>query len=346
MKTKQAILGLAATLAFSAPAFSQSGTAFTNFVRQVQVPSGVERDVSVTANGTSLSPLAIDPGGARFELWTVKNTAPPTSYLIGSQYVGTYVPQGTVTIETGDKEYKTVPRTRCDQPFKVHVTLKELSEDLNAPDAARMVDLLHHVQSYGTKGTDVGLNRTQATLLGTQTLDKEGTTTYSFLINQVPGANRAKVRGEERFSLYSLEDYQSPAAQLDSKHVQIWPVADGSISGIEDGQLVRFKMPVITIQLNDLYPGEAAYTQVYKGSPVLGKEGLNVSGGAFTNTRAEPQDKTLIVDDFAGVFDEGGDGLWTMEVITKSPFGLDRLDYVTFNLNRTIRFNGSMTSQE
>lgn len=346
MKTKQAILGLAAALALSAPAFAQSGTAFTNFVRQVQVPSGVERDVSVAANGTTLSPLAIDPGGARFELWTVKNTTPPTSYLIGSQYVGTYVPKAEIKIETGDTEYTTIPRTRADQGFKVILELDALSTDPNAPDAARMVDFLRHVQSYGTKGTGVGINRTQATLLGTQTIAQAGKTVFTFSINQVPGANRAKVRGEERFSAFSLEDYQAPPAQLDSKYVQIWPVADGSIAGIDDGQLVRFKMPTITIQLNDLYPGSTAYTQVYKGSPALGKEGFNVPGGAFTNTLAVPQDKTLVIDDFAGVFDEGGDGLWTMEVITKTPFGLDRLDYVYFNLNRTIRFNGSITSQE
>ena len=344
MKPSSLFHGVVAALALSTPAFAQSGTAFTNFIRQVQMPTGVERDMSVSSTGEALSPLAIDPGGARFELWTVKNTNPPTAYLLDSKYVGTYVPIAQLSITTGDP-YAPIRRTRADQPFSVTVEMSELLTDPNAPDASRMVNFLHHVQSYGS-GDGVNVNRANATLLGTEVLTQNGFKTYSFTINQVPGANRAKIRGEERFSVFSLEDYQAPESQLASQFVQIWPVADGAISGIEDGQLVRFKMPTITIQLNDLYPGSTTYTQVYKGPPVLGKEGINVPGGAWTNGLNVPQNKPLVIDDFAGVFDEGGDGQWTLEVITSTPFGLDRLAYVSFNLNRTIRFNGSITSQE
>lgn len=344
MKISSFIPSLLAAAALSAPAFAQSGTAFTNFIRQVQVPSAVERDMSVSAMGEALSPLGIDPGGARFELWTVKNTNPPTAYLLDNKYVGTYVPIAQLAITTGDP-YTTIPRTRADQPFTVTVTMSELLLDPNAPEASRMVNFLHHVQSYGT-GDGVNINRTQATLKGTETLTQNGIKTYSFTINQVPGANRAKVRGEERFSVFSLEDYQAPESQLVSQFVQIWPVADGAISGITNNQLVRFKMPAITITLNDLYPGSSTYTQVYKGAPALGKQGITVPGGGWNNTKAVPETKTLSVSDFAGVFDEGGDGQWTMEVITSTPFGLDRLAYVSFNLDRTIEFRGSITSQE
>lgn len=344
MKISPLFHGAVAALALAAPAFAQSGTAFTNFIRQVQLPSNVERDMSVSSTGEALSPLAIDPGGARFELWTVKNTNPPTAYLLDSKYVGTYVPIAQIAISTGDP-YPTIPRTRADQPFTVTVTMSELLADPEAPDASRMVNFLHHVQSYGS-GDGVNIDRTMATLEGSETLMQNGIRTYGFTLHHIPGSNLAKVRGEERFSVFSLEDYQAPESQLASQFVQIWPVADGAISGIEEGQLVRFKMPSITVTLNDLYPGSSTYTQVYKGPPALGTEGLTVPGGSWINSKAIPENKTLTIDDFAGVFDEGGDGLWTMEVITSTPFGLDRLAYVSFNLNRTIRFNGSITSQE
>jgi hypothetical protein len=35
-----------------------------------------------------------------------------------------------------------------------------------------------------------------------------------------------------------------------------------------------------------------------------------------------------------------------MELLTVTPFGVDRLDYVSFTLDRTIQFNGSVTTQE
>ena len=95
-----------------------------------------------------------------------------------------------------------------------------------------------------------------------------------------------------------------------------------------------------------MYPGSSTYTQVYKGPPALGTNGITVPGGAWNNTKAVPEDKILPVSDYDAVFDEGGDGQWTMEVITSTPFGLDRLAYVTFYLDRTIEFNGSITSQE
>ena len=69
-------------------------------------------------------------------------------------------------------------------------------------------------------------------------------------------------------------------------------------------------------------------------------------GGTWNNTNDVPEDKTLNLSDFDAIFDGGGDGQWTMEVIISTPFGLDRLAYVTFNLDRTIEFNGSITSQE
>ncbi|MEM7014978.1 MAG: hypothetical protein AAF585_26255, partial [Verrucomicrobiota bacterium] len=85
---------------------------FTNFIRQVQMPTGVEWDATVENSGERLSLLPINPGGARFELWTVKSS-PLTSYLLDTKYVGAYVPIAQVEIISEDP-YELVPRTRAD----------------------------------------------------------------------------------------------------------------------------------------------------------------------------------------------------------------------------------------
>jgi hypothetical protein len=354
MKAKTFLL--IAALAAPAAVEAQSGSAFTNFVRQVQLPQpqGPIRDVAVTASGSAQSALAIDPDGARFELWTIKSTTPPEEFLLAEQYVGTYVPQAVVTILTGDP-YLELPRTRADQPYTVNVTIAGLLSDAGAPAASKLVDFQHHVQSYGTNGTGVGNNRTLATLLGTTEINQNSPVnepfTYSFTVNQVPGADRSKVRGEERFTVMSKEDiqgpeYQVPAQVLASRFVQIWPVADGSIAGITDNQLIRFSLPNVTLVVNEAYPDSATYAQVYKGAPALGTEGIVVPGSSRVVKDTVPQNLTMVLEDYDSVFDAGGDGQWTMELLTSTPFGIDRLAYVTFNLDRTIQFNGSVTTQE
>jgi hypothetical protein len=42
------------------------------------------------------------------------------------------------------------------------------------------------------------------------------------------------------------------------------------------------------------------------------------------------------------VFDS--DGEWTIELLTETPFGLERLDHVTFTVDRTLQMNGSVNT--
>ena len=345
-------LPLAIAVFSAAPALvsaQTTGSAYSNHIRQVQFPSEADWRMPVDPSGEALSQLAIDPGGARFELWTIKAVNPPIEYLLDEQYVGTYVPQSSVTIITGDP-YGLIPRTRADQPYTVNVTVSGLLADPDAPEASQSVDFTHHVQSYGTSGTGVSLDRTQATLLGSQSISENTPTgvpiTYSFAVNQVPGSNRAKVRGEERFTIMSLDDYQAPPQVLSSRFVQIWPVADGSIAGITSNQLIRFSLPNVTLTANDVYPDSHTYAQVYKGAPSLGTVGWIVPGSSRVIKDTVPQNLTLSLSGYDSVFNDGGDGQWTMELLTSSPFGVDRLAYVTFNLDRTIQMNASVTTQE
>lgn len=321
---------------------SAATAGYSNFIRQIQLPSGVQYDATVATSGSRLSPLAINPGGATFELWTVLDS-PLTSYLLDSCFVGSYVPVATVTLRSEDTS-SSIARTRCDRPFYVDYTVNGLLSGATDPDPSKSVTLYRYVQSYGTNGTGIGIDRTQATLLSQATISTNGAQTLSYTLTSVPNANRSKVRGEERFSIYSIEDYQAPASQLASQYIQIWPVADGSITGIASGQLIRFALPTVTLTINDIYPSASVYAQVYKGAAALGTTGTIVSGSALSINDSVPQNRVLTLTGYDSVFTD--DGVWTMELLTRTPFGLDRLAFVTFNLNRTIQMNSTVVTIE
>jgi hypothetical protein len=336
--------------------------AYTNYIRQTQMPAGVTWDASdtVAVSGVKLSALAINPGGARFDLTTIKSSSVSglTEYLLDTSYVGSYVPTAQVVVNSADPYGrdltvtgpvpKNLPamirRTRADEPFQVHVTTLGLLSGATDPEPSKSVKLLRHVQSYGVGGTGVNLNRTQATLLSQASITTNGVQTLSYTLTSIPGADRSKVRGEERFSVFSLEDYQAPESQLASQFIQVWPVADGSISGLAANQLIRFAMPTVTLTLNDLYPDSRTYAQVYKGNPVLGTVGTVVPGSNQIISDSVPQNRVLTLSNYDSAL--SSDGRWTMELLTVTPFGIDRLAYVSFDLDRTIEVNGTFTTIE
>lgn len=219
------------------------------------------------------------------------------------------------------------------------------STSASVPEAAKKVQFLRHVQSYGATGIGVNLDRTQATLETTTYLTANGPQRFDYLVTSVPGGIRNKVRGEERFSVFSLPDTLSPQSQLASKYIQIWPVATGEIAGIEDGQLIRTKMPALTCNVTDVYPGGTIYTQVYQGAPVLGTQGDRPSA-QWRNGENFPQNKTITLssDDLDSPL--RADGMWTLELLTETPFGIDRLAKVTFTLKRSIKVNAAVTTME
>lgn len=341
MKTTASLVILTGFVACGLSMAQNAGDGYTNFIRQVQLPSDVVWDVTVGSSGEQLSALPINPNGARFELHTVK-ASPLTSYLLDTKYVGSYIPIGQVAIRSEDPE-TTIPRTRADRPFYVDITVAGLRNGAEDPVASKSVKLLRHVQSYGTTYGQT-VNRSQATLLSQATVNQNGTQTLTYAVNSIPGADRSKVRGEERFSIFSQADYQAPESQLASMFIQIWPVADGSISGVTAGQTIRFSAPPVTFRVNDVYPEARVYAQVYKGGQALGTEGFIVPGSARIYNDSIPQTHFETVANWDNVINS--DGTWTMELLTSTPFGIDRLAHVTFIVDRTISVNGSVTTIE
>lgn len=304
-----------------------SSADYVFYIRQKQLQSGIHGDVEVQAQGERLSPLALDPIGCTFELWAAKVTSPTGQYLLDTTTVGTYLPITAVTIRTEDP-YSAVPRTRADRPILVDVQIAGLLSDPNAPEDSKAVTLLRHVQSYGATGTGHPLDRSLATLLSQSEITSNGKVTLSLPVNAIPGANRAKVRGEERFTILSKPGHQRPESILDSQFVQVWPVADATISGLAQGQTIGASVPELTLQLNDLYPSSTTWAQVYKGGPQTGITGTTIPGSSVVINGSVPVNRTIIAANYGPIFDS--DGVWTMELLTKTPFGTDRLALVSF----------------
>lgn len=321
--------GIRPTLAWSVdlPADANADD-YTFSIRQTLLPTNFLSEVPVDIEGEMLSPLPIDPGAASFELWAVK-ASPLTSYLLDTTMVGAYVPIAAVTFRSEDP-YPVLPRTRADRPFYFDVTVHGLIHDPGAPFEFKGVTLTRHVQAYAATGTGANLDRSQATLLSQSAITTNGTQTFTVAINSIPGADRSKVRGEERFSVFSRDGEQAPASVLSSKFIQIWPVADGSMTGITPGQSMGPAFPEVTLRLNDLYPSSTTYAQVYMGGPRPGVTGTIVPGAQITLNDSVPANRVLTLSNYGSVFDS--DGLWTMELLTQTPFGIDRLAHVSFTV--------------
>jgi hypothetical protein len=320
-----------------------SAQTYTNLIRQFQLISGVQRDASVDYKGNRDSVLSVPVGGSRFELWTMLSS-PQTNYLLDTKYVGTFVPSAAIAIHTEDP-YKLIPRTRADRPFSVDVTINGLLNGAAYPIYSKSVTLLRHVQSYGAGGTGATVNRSQATLFSQASILSNGTQTLNYPVTSIPGADRMAIRGEERFSVFSLADPVSrvAASQLASQYVQIWPVARGNVQGIKPGQKLRFATPQLTMTATDLYPTSRVYAQIYKGPAALGTSATIIPGSAAIVNDAVPQERVILVKDYDELMTQ--DGQWTIELVTSTPFGTDRLASVTFTIDRMIRVNGNLNTQ-
>jgi hypothetical protein len=188
------------------------------------------------------------------------------------------------------------------------------------------------------------VDRGQATLLSQGSLTANGTQQLDYPVSSIPGGDRTKIRGEERFSVYSLEDYQSPESQLDAGFIQIWPLSEATIDGIDQNQIIKGNAPTVNVSLVDLYPDSWTYAQVYPGPPVLNTDGELVPGSSILIDSSIPRDEEIQIKDWDAAIPD--DGLWTLEIITATPFGTDRLTHTSFTVERTIRVNGAITSVE
>ncbi|MGC4016049.1 MAG: hypothetical protein QM755_16205 [Luteolibacter sp.] len=344
---KTLLLATLATASAIAPLAAQS-TSYTTFIRQSQQSTGVVWDMPFTTlTGSSASQLALETNGALFQLYAVK-TSGAVSYLLDQKLVGAYIPTATVTMLSEDP-YTKVVRTRADRPFSAQLNVSGLvtgtttSGGTVITDGAKKVLVQRYTTNYPAAGTLTVAQATAGTPKQTwyQTTNGTATTSYSVTgLTPTSGQLATKVTGEEWFLVQALADSTIAQTQIASGYIQIHPVPSGTISGVSNGDVIRLKAPTITLPLKDMYPRSDTWLQVYPGSPVLNTVGTTVPGSMLVLDQEKPDTRTLTISDWDTVFKT--DGPYTIELLTKTFVGTERLAYVTVTVKRTLSIQAAM----
>lgn len=314
-----------------------AGEGYVNFVRQTQQSTGVVWSMSVNASGTAPSQGVLEAEGALFQLWTVKRDT-GADYLLDQKLVGTYMPSATVTIQTLDP-YSLRKRTRADKPFTVTINVAGLLSGPGIQDAAKRVLVEQHLKAYtGGVTSFTPAEATSGAPKASASIYNNGATALNFAATSLTGADPTKVSGEEHFVVHALADGTVTQSQIASANVQVWAVATGEISGIETGDRIRSRAPQLTVVMNDLYPRSSTYLQVYKGTVGTALNPIRIMGVGKELDQDTSLSDTHTASGYDYAFPE--DGQYTIELVTETPFGTERLDHVTFTVNRTLVVNG------
>lgn len=286
-----------------------------------------DSDGSSTSNGVTLSGMRlsepIDRGVSAFKLWGYRLST-GENWLLDSKVATGHLPTATLTLHSEDTVPYPYLRTRADRPFSIEITTSGIETGEQWPVSSKGVKFTSHVRAnYPPSGGE--------TLVGESTISTNGTQT-STVLHSIPAADSSKATGEQRISIYTQEDPESGVVPeiLASQTIQIWPVAEATITGISEGQTIGPQVPNLTLNLKNAYPTSTTWAQVYLGSPRGGATGTFVPGSAWVVSMSEPSNLIMQVSNYGSVFDT--DGPWTLEILTQTPFGVDRVTAVSFHV--------------
>ncbi|WP_367872419.1 hypothetical protein [Luteolibacter sp. Populi] len=319
-----------------------------DFIRQIQTVSGqsIIYDISLANDEGSVNskPLAAD--SAVFQLYTsTVSNGTTTLKKLDEKTVATFLPVVTATVLSEDSYYP--PRTRADKPYGIRITVSNMqSASATVPDYAKKVQVARSYKLYES-GTYLPTTTT-GTYADSSVLRANGTFTDNAILQRLPVTTPTKAVGQESFTVYLHPDLAAPQSELAKATVQIWPVADATISNIEEGKTYKWVPQDGSIAAHDIYPGAAVYAQVYSGPYTVGTTGrvlpatvVNYAGGYL------PQNAQLALSGLDQVIIE--DGEYTIEFLTITPFNggaPEILTHVTFSVKRSIEVRGGVTTME
>lgn len=310
---------------------------YLNFVIQIQNDANQTThkidDVTPVGRSTALQDVTTS---SIFQLWTI-NRKTAQEYLLDEKTVSSYHPEAEITI-TSDDPYTAIPRTRVDHPFQVTYSVSGLvTNDPDVQEAAKAAVLEHTTTSYAEDGA--------TTKYPQQEIRINGSTTKSML-TLIGAEDLTTARGEEMFTIYAKPDFgKEEASMLARAKVQIWPIAQASITGI-DTEAKYVRLPSITLNLVDLYPSSTTYVRIYEGAPNSNPQNaisINTSYVIIEDT--EPQNRRFLLSGLhAFVYKPGGH---TVEIIHETPFGSDILAQVyPLTMKTKLKVVGSLNSSE
>ncbi|MBK1830553.1 hypothetical protein JIN77_07435 [Verrucomicrobiaceae bacterium R5-34] len=295
----------------------------------------------IAASGSQNAPEGVN-GTSVFQLWTVHETT-GADYLLDEKTVSSYHPQATVTVTSQDP-YEAVPRTRVDQPFNVKVNISGIvTNDPDVQDAAKSVIFDHQVIAY-EQGETEAQEGAPSTTHDHDPITQNGDHEINGMTTLLSGSDLTQVRGEEVFSIYANPDFGVVGASLlATQRVQIWPVASGALSGVDETQKYA-AVPTISIATTDLYPESDTYLRWYKTSDPSNANTSGIAGNYTPNTTV-PVTRNWTIKNLNAQIDE--DGVYTLELLHTTVFDTIRLgDPIQLTLDRSIEINGGVNTSE
>lgn len=322
-----------------------------------------------TYTGEFLSSLPLTPGGAHYALYDGTNPCEP----LDEKWVGVFLPKPRIYIETEDESWPT-PRTRADKPFWARIEMSGLLVSTEAnPVPIEATRAQAFIGYRYPKNRTTFVNNSDPVVVKTFAITSntrpgmpitmvDPVSKKENVYTQIPLNLNGTVlppfrqMGEEYVEVWAKPDNNVCTRMLDRNAVQIWPVATISVLGIADNQKIIKSMPAVTFAMKELYPKSKTWVQIYSGAPVqisplypVAKAGTPIEGSVFECDQPTPQEWTFNLT--PQVFNKyiPADGVYTMEVVTSTPFNEgrpERLLYVTFQVSRTVKVHGSVTGGE
>jgi hypothetical protein len=318
MKTAITLL-LSAWSAIPAP-----GADTVNFMRQKQEDTGVVWDMPLPGDKSLIQAMALERGGACFELWNVAKHTGRES-LLDRKLIASSLPYASLKITTLDP-CAGRPRTRVDQPFTVEVHVDGLLSGLDFPKSASSVLLERRPVSTTSDNTrDTGKRHVSRACL-----TSNGDTVLRFEASALTAPDPTKACGEESFVVNALDDGGGVRGSLATATVKVLPVASGAIKGISPGQTFRSGLPAIEMTGKDLYPCSETRLLLFEGSGIHGVTGTEIR--RVTMDQAECADTSVRIDDLGANIHS--DGTYTLALTSDTVYGRELLcDPVTFRVD-------------
>ena len=177
--------------------------------------------------------------------------------------------------------------------------------------------------------------------------NRNGDFTDTTVYQSLPAARPTKAIGEETFTARVPMGSTGAQVAIASGTIQIWPVSEAVVENIVPSKRYIAVPPDARVVLTDLYPDSVTYAQIYSGEPALGRVGKVIGSSVVSYNTYAPQNAVvpLSVTDA----ELGADGVYTIEILTTTPFNHrepERVAYVSFELDRTIEIHGTLVNSE
>lgn len=270
----------------------------------------------------------------------------PLPQLIDEITVGAHLPDATLRLRSEDPYHP--PRTRADQPFAMELAVRKLADPGDPLGGIGKVRLdrdfkLYHPTLHVPYPNGVGQGSYDESIQFSKNGDFADPAVYQIL----PVERPTKACGEETFTARVSLGEAGPEATIASSTIQIWPVCEASVEGIEPGRRYAGVPPQARVVCRDLYPDSVTYAQIYKGPPALGTSGRIIGSSVVSFNTYAPQD--AVVPLIMSENDIPEDGIYTIEVLTVTPFHKrrpERVTHVSFEIDRTLKVRASMFTSE